>query len=91
MSYRCPICSKPLRISQEGNLYCSGYKDGCSFGVNKRIAGKTLTQTQLLMLASSGRTNIIRGFTAKNGNLFDAALSIDKETGKLKFLFANGK
>ena len=87
--YVCPLCGKPVRFAPNGNLYCTAYKEGCDFGVAKKIAGKTITRTQLLMLTTSGRTNIIKGFVNKNGIPFDAALSVDKTTGKLIFLFAN--
>lgn len=89
--YSCPLCGESVRISKDGNLYCAGYKEGCTFGVHKNIAGKRLTQTQMLMLISSGRTNVIKGFVSKTGKPFDAALSLDKTTGKLNFLFSHDK
>lgn len=42
------------------------------------------------MLISSQRTNVIKGFTSKNGKKFDASLKINSD-GKIDFIFPNAK
>lgn len=82
----CPFCGKPL-IKLDWGYSCTGYKDGCKFHVNKKIAGKSITENQVIMLCKSGRTAIIKGFTAKSGSKFDAYLAVDKEKQEVSFQF----
>ena len=82
----CPFCGKPL-IKLDWGYSCTGYKDGCKFHVNKKIAGKSITENQVIMLCKSGRTAIIKGFTAKSGSTFDAYLAVDKEKQEVSFQF----
>ena len=82
----CPFCGKPL-IKLDWGYSCTGYKDGCKFHVNKKIAGKSITENQVIMLCKSGRTAIIKGFKAKSGNTFDAYLAVDKEKQEVSFEF----
>lgn len=82
----CPFCGKPL-IKLDWGYSCTGYKDGCKFHVNKKIAGKSITENQVIMLCKSGRTAIIKGFKAKSGSTFDAYLAVDKEKQEVSFQF----
>ncbi|MCR4795827.1 MAG: topoisomerase C-terminal repeat-containing protein [Ruminococcus sp.] len=82
----CPFCGKPL-IKLDWGYSCTGYKDGCKFHVNKKIAGKTITENQVIMLCKSGRTAIIKGFKAKSGSTFDAYLAVDEEKQEISFQF----
>ena len=82
----CPFCGKPL-IKLDWGYSCTGYKDGCKFHVNKKIAGKSITENQVIMLCKSGRTAIIKGFKAKSGSTFDAYLTVDKEKQEVSFQF----
>ena len=86
----CPACQKPVKKGKFG-YFCTGYKDGCKFSIKDEIAGKKITQSQKMMLITSGKTKTIKGFTAKNGSTFDAALVVDKSTGAIKFQFADKK
>lgn len=74
-------------IKLDWGYSCTGYKDGCKFHVNKKIAGKSITENQVIMLCKSGRTAIIKGFTAKSGSKFDAYLAVDKEKQEVSFQF----
>lgn len=88
----CPICGKQMRKTKNG-YGCSGYsKDdsGCSFYVYREIAGKKLTDSQILMLLQNGRTGLIKGFHKKDNpdGKFDAALKVDKVAKKVVFDFS---
>lgn len=87
----CPYCKKPL-VHYKSGYGCSTFKEsGCNFYLRNEICGKTLTQTQQLMLLQSGRTGIIKGFTAKSGKKFDAALKIDAQKKTIEFVFPQSK
>ena len=85
----CPLCGKKLNKMQWG-YGCSGYKEGCKFSVGE-ICGKKITESQVISLITKGKTSVIKGFTAKSGKKFDAALWLDKNTGKINFEFAEHK
>ena len=87
----CPICGKPMRKNKIG-YGCSGYSkdgNGCSFIIYSEIAGKKLTESQVLMLLQNGRTGLIRGFHKKDDpdKKFDAVLKVDKAAKKVAFDF----
>lgn len=89
----CPMCKKPMRKTKSG-YGCSGYSkdgDGCKFFIHNEIAGKKLSEADLLALVQKGRTGLIKGFTSKDGKKFDAYLVVDAETGKLTFDFRSAK
>lgn len=86
----CPICSKKLHKFDWG-YGCTGYKEGCTFRVGNTIAGKKITENQVIMLCKNGRTNIIKGFKSKAGNDFDAYLVVDKQKKELRFEFPDKK
>lgn len=79
----CPVCGRGVK-KQKWGYGCSGYKDGCKFAIST-IAGKKLSESQVKMLLEKGETSIIKGFTGKSGNKFDAKLKI--EDGKVVFAF----
>ena len=87
---KCPLCGKPVKQHDWG-YGCTGYKDGCKFAVNAKIAGKKLTETQVIMLCTKGKTSLIKGFTAKSGNTFDAYLIYNKTENKISFQFPDKK
>ncbi len=87
----CPACGKPLRKLQWG-YSCSGYiKDGsgCCFSINSEICSKKITESQLLMLITSDKTGIIKGFKSKAGKAFDAALKLNRDSMKIEFEFVS--
>lgn len=80
----CPLCGR--EVVEKTRVYgCTGYKDGCTFFVWKQIAGKKISQPQAKKLLAKGRTNMLKGFTSKAGNKFNAILVLDE--GKVKFRF----
>lgn len=82
--FKCPLCSGKI-IRQKWGWGCSAYKTGCKFSIGNRIAGKKLTDAQVKKLLTSGKTNLIKGFTSKKGTKFDAILVI--KDGKIEFEF----
>ena len=88
-SMLCPSCGKRLYKGKK-NIYCGGFKSGCKFSIPYELCQKKLTENQIHMLISSQRTNVIKGFTSKNGKKFDASLKINSD-GKIDFIFPNAK
>ena len=82
---KCPLCGGDIRKIR-GFYGCSGYKDGCKFGVSTSICKRAISVSNVKLLLENGRTGIIRGFVSKNGKTFDAALKLD-ENGKAVFDF----
>lgn len=83
---QCPICKCNI-IEREKNFTCSGYNSGCEFVIWKTIAGKTLSSTIVENLLKNGKSSLIKGFKNKDGKSFDARLQLDKQTGKITFIF----
>lgn len=86
----CPFCGKKLHKFDWG-YGCSGHKDGCKFSVGNTVAGKKITENQIILLCQNGRTNIIKGFKSKNDSEFDAYLVADKQKNSVVFEFPNKK
>ncbi len=81
----CPTC-KVGNISLRKNFYgCSNYKNGCKQTFPERLLGKKLTEKNIKDLCSSGKTAEIKGFKAKSGKQFSAALRLVE--GKVEFDF----
>ncbi len=58
------------------------------FHLNKVILGKEISVADLKKLLAGEKTDLIQGFrSAKTHRLFDAYLTLDKTTGKIKFDF----
>lgn len=93
---KCPLCGSELRMgktkSGKENVYCTGYKNDphCEFKIWREIAGKTLTEAQIIKLVHDGKSPLIKGFTAKSGNKFDAYLVLG-DGGKVEFIFPERK
>lgn len=89
----CPLCGGDIVRTPFG-YGCAKYskedETSCRFSIG-RMAGKELSEAQVKALLTNGKTDIIRGFKAKNGNKFDAHVALNKdEAGKvtgLKFVF----
>lgn len=80
----CPICKHgTIKLSSKG-WYCSDYKQGCKFFINKEIAGKTISETQAKKLISKGKTDIIKGFKGKTKQ-FDAYLVLKDQNIVFEF------
>ncbi|MDR0414034.1 MAG: topoisomerase C-terminal repeat-containing protein [Prevotellaceae bacterium] len=89
----CPKCGQQrLRLFQKteksaGGLGCS---KECGFVLWRAVAGKPLTDGQLVALATKKITPEIGGFTSKAGKKFSARLKLDAEL-KVAFDFAPSK
>ncbi len=82
----CPTCKKGTIVTRKGFYGCSAYKEGCKQTFPGTFLKKKITPTQVKNLCTKKETNIIKGFVAKSGKKFNAALKL--EDGKLVFDFA---
>lgn len=82
----CPFCGKPMKENDK-SYYCTGYKDGCSFSIWKKIAGKKISKTTAKALIQKGFTGKLKGFTSKQGKSFEARLVVNSTTYKIEFKF----
>lgn len=84
---KCPICGGDICVNKFGYHCMNNKKDdesGCKFFIGK-IAGLALKEDQVKQLLQSGKTDLIQGFIAKTGMMFDASLKL--EDGKAVFDF----
>jgi len=84
----CPKC-------QTGNMQFFGKvvrcnNPSCEFPVFRQIAGKTLTDQELMELLTKGKTGVIKGFNSRQGKAFSAAITFDEEYNT-KFIFPDLK
>jgi DNA topoisomerase III len=77
----CPTCGGRV-LENKKAFSCSD----CSLIIWKKIAGKTITPTQVRRLLSGGRVGPLKGFRSKTGKSFSAALVL--QDGKVTFDFA---
>lgn len=79
----CPNCSKPVLLTAK-TAHCSA----CDFKLWLKLAGKTLTKTQVEAIISKRRSTEIRGFISKAGKTFSAFVVLEStNTGKVMFEF----
>ena len=81
---KCPICGKDVLKSRYG-YGCIGYKDGCSFKISGTICNRIISKGNATKLLETGKTSKIKGFTSKNGKLFDATLVLNNNTVEFSF------
>lgn len=82
----CPKCQKGSIIAHKSFYGCTEYKNGCTQTFNGYFLKKKITPSQIKLLCTKGKTNMIKGFEAENGQKFDASLSFIE--GKVKLYFA---
>ena len=71
----CPVCGSAMEITHYG-YSCTRHSQNpeeCYFSIGK-IAGKAIGTDDVKELLQTGRTQIIKGFTAKNKKKFNACL-----------------
>ena len=75
-------------VVDKGSFYgCSNYqKNHCDFTISKKILGKNITQKNIKLLLSEGKTELIEGFVNKE-KTFNARLYLDESEKRVKFLF----
>lgn len=85
----CPRCGKQV-VEKQKFYGCTGYKDGCKFTLPKEYLGKKLTHANIKKLLEKKRSNLIKGFSSKKGNKFDAYLILDNDKLSLEFSSKEG-
>lgn len=85
---KCPLCGGEIVVTSFG-YSCSNYKKddpaSCRFGIGQ-IAGVKLKEAEVKQLLTNGKTDVITGFVARTGMMFEAPLKLTKE-GKIQFDF----
>lgn len=80
----CPTCGKGIVRFNDKAAGCSEYRNGCKFVIWRTIAEKKLTDNQIKLLITKGKTGILKGFKSKEGNPFEAALEFIE--GRVRFI-----
>ena len=82
---KCPLCQRDVVRTKFG-YGCTGYRDGCKFGINGVICDRVISVSNVKALLENGKTYKIEGFTSKkSGKKFSAHLKL--EEGKIVFDF----
>jgi DNA topoisomerase-1 len=92
--FPCPKCKQGTVRKPHGQEFygCSRYKEGCTYKVSTRIAGKAITDNQAAILITKGKVGPLKGFTSKAGKPFEASLICNEATEwKTVFDFAKVK
>ena len=85
----CPKCGKGTMQFYKKVVKCDN--PACDCHVFREKAGKELTNDQLKALLTEGRTGIIKGFKSKQGNSFDAVVTLNRDTFQTDFSFPERK
>ena len=84
----CPVCGSDI-VETPFGYGCSNYdkddENSCRFNIGK-IAGVKLKEAQIKQLLTEKKTDVITGFIAKTGMMFDAPLRLSEE-GRIEFDF----
>lgn len=81
----CPTCKEGAIIALKGFYGCTAYRTGCKQTFPGVFLKKKITPTQVKLLCTEGKTNVIKGFVSKAEKKFDAKLTL--VDGNLKFEF----
>jgi len=85
---KCPLCKGDI-VQTPFGFGCANYSkdnpDSCRFSIGK-IAGVKLKEAQVKELLIKKKTEVIKGFVAKTGMMFDAPLKLT-EDGQVTFDF----
>ena len=85
----CPKCGKGTMQFYKKVVKCDN--PACDCHVFREKAGKELTNDQLKALLTDRRTGLIKGFKSKQGNSFDAVVTLNRETFQIEFSFPEQK
>ena len=85
----CPKCGKGTMQFYKKVVKCDN--PACDMHIFREKAGKELTDTQLKNLIRDGKSGIIKGFKSKQGNSFDAVVTLNRETYQTEFSFPERK
>lgn len=87
-SYTCPLCgAETMRIYPK---LAKCMHEDCGVKLWRAVAGKNLTDKNLVELITNRKTSIIKGLTSKNGKKFNARIVL-QDDGTTKFEFENDK
>lgn len=73
----CPKCQSGRILFYPKVAKCSNVD--CGLTVFRSKGGKTLTDSQITDLVSKGKTSLIKGFKNRDGKVFDAHVTFDKD------------
>ncbi|MFS0577481.1 DNA topoisomerase 3 [Sporosarcina sp. 179-K 3D1 HS] len=82
----CPKCKQGMIVARKSFYGCSNYKNGCKQTFPGIFLKKKLTPHQVKLLCTTGKTQLIKGFVANNGNAFNARLALVEGKLNLEFL-----
>jgi len=85
----CPKCGKGTMQFYKKVVKCDN--PACDCHVFREKAGKELTNDQLKILLTEGKTGIIKGFKSKQDNSFDAVVTLNRDTFLTEFSFPERK
>ncbi|WP_438297192.1 DNA topoisomerase III [Sporosarcina sp. FA15] len=72
----CPACKEGMIIARKEFYGCSAYASGCKQTFPAVFLKKKLTPTQVKLLCTKGKTNVIKGFVSNSDKKFDASLTL---------------
>ena len=81
---KCPLCGKAVLMTSR--LVRCQDESSCGWRIWRGIAGKTLSEREVLSLLENGMTMELKGFKSKSGKPFQSRLVLDAE-GKVGFEF----
>ena len=87
-TFVCPKCGKGSMRFYAKVVKCDN--EACALPVFRQVAGKLLSDKEIIDLLTEGRTAVLHGFKSKQGKSFDAALAFDEEF-RIKFIFDDTK
>ncbi|MEA4826346.1 MAG: DNA topoisomerase [Clostridium sp.] len=80
----CPICKNGRIVKNAKGYGCDNWKSGCKFFIGD-ICGVKVSVSQIRTLLKFGKTDIIKGFKSKKGNVFQARLTLKENKIQLSF------
>lgn len=80
----CPKCGADV-IEQKKSFSCKDWRNGCGFAIWKTMAGKRISARTAKVLLRDGVTSVLKGFTSKSKQKFNARLKL--QDGKVSFDF----
>ena len=78
----CPVCGDKM-VKARYSYRC----ETCGTNINHTIAGRELTEEEMIKLTTERRTEKLDGFTSKKGSKFSAAIILDDDN-KTQFDFS---
>lgn len=86
LSVKCPFSGKPIKDAGSYWIF-PGLEDRRFY---KKIAGREFSLEEMILILK-GQSPVFDGFLSKESKPFSAALALDRETGKLSFVFPERK